>query len=355
MAEISGDSGGHGSGSGGDIRLREDVDEAERPSIDDQPTAGASSSTGAVVSSSEGGGDGRAEEAGGDEQRRAPVDLGRTPVLSGAGGLRVQRLDYQSGVEAVVVTGGRLGEVGGSSSSGGVDRTGQPSRDPASGKAPIVEEAEDTPRPDHTERVEFTPPAGVSSSREPITSSDLAEFVGEAALARLLRDNPAAVAAVIEAREARLQEIARWDEEQRLIREAEEAARAQEELVRETEEAERAQEEGPGAYEVAVTWAEARRGEARAPFVAETYVPPEPHVFVPSGADSYVPRQSDYDAELVLRDPEYHLSRTWTQVYLENLPPFQLLNLYHVAYNACNLGLENECSTVNSALITCID
>lgn len=57
--------------------------------------------------------------------------------------------------------------------------------------------------------------------------------------------------------------------------------------------------------------AESRAKEPRTDFAAETYTPPEPYIFVPSGVDSYVPRRENYDAELVLRDPEEHLVRTW--------------------------------------------
>lgn len=61
------------------------------------------------------------------------------------------------------------------------------------------------------------------------------------------------------------------------------------------EAAERAQEEEAWAQEYAVALAEARLKETCTEFVAETYTPPEPHIFVPSGVDSYVPRQEHYD------------------------------------------------------------
>lgn len=56
--------------------------------------------------------------------------------------------------------------------------------------------------------------------------------------------------------------------------------------------------------------AESRVKGPRAEFVAETYTPPEPQIFIPSGVESYVPRRESYDAELVLRVPEEHLA--WT-------------------------------------------
>ncbi|KAI8555266.1 hypothetical protein RHMOL_Rhmol05G0161600 [Rhododendron molle] len=39
-------------------------------------------------------------------------------------------------------------------------------------------------------------------------------------------------------------------------------------------------------------------------FLAEAYIPPTPHLFVPSGFAVYAPRPTEYDAELVLRDPK---------------------------------------------------
>lgn len=69
--------------------------------------------------------------------------------------------------------------------------------------------------------------------------------------------------------------------------------------------------------------AESRLSAPRAEFIAGTYVPPKPHLFVPSGVDSYEPRREHYDAELVLRDPTEHLSVSWAQVH-----PFILLQLF---------------------------
>lgn len=142
------------------------------------------------------------------------MDQGRTPVAAGPGVPQVLPLDPASDVAGSVVIG--LGSTGaGGSGSGGGDRPGLPPRDLASGKATAVEEEEDAPRVDHVEQVEFVAPEG-SSSHGPIMSRDLAEFVGEAALARLMEENPAVVAAVLAAREVRLRQIAHCDEEERL-------------------------------------------------------------------------------------------------------------------------------------------
>lgn len=68
-----------------------------------------------------------------------------------------------------------------------------------------------------------------------------------------------------------------------------EGARA-EAFVRETESAERAQEEEAWAHKHAVILAKSIRQSPRPQFVVETYAPPEPHLFMPSRVDSYVPR-----------------------------------------------------------------
>ncbi|KAI8535471.1 hypothetical protein RHMOL_Rhmol10G0176900 [Rhododendron molle] len=123
------------------------------------------------------------------------------------------------------------------------------------------------------------------------------------------------------AREERLAEIARWNEQERLIREQEAAARdaepaegVQDDLVRETEAAEREQEEVVWVTERAVAQAKTLLGRTRATFTPETYTPPEAHLFVPSGIDGYMPLQDSYDDKLVLRDPRHHISVGWEQV-----------------------------------------
>lgn len=198
------EAGSNGEGSGGDeARPRSEI-EAPRLQIDDQPIVGASSGSSAEASSVGGGNGGHAMEVGGDGERRTPVPQGRTSVGVVTGSPRVQRLDFQSGVEGLMVTSSGLGGAGGSSNGGGSgdDQSGLPPRGSTSGKDPMV--VEDVPRERPVERVEFIPPAG-SSRHDPITSSDLAEFVGEEALARLMVESPAAVAAVMVAREERLQ------------------------------------------------------------------------------------------------------------------------------------------------------
>lgn len=59
--------------------------------------------------------------------------------------------------------------------------------------------------------------------------------------------------------------------------------------MRVTEVAERAQEDTVWAQESVLALAKARVQVTRDNFVAETYTPPELHVFVPSRFDSYLP------------------------------------------------------------------
>ncbi|KAI8571881.1 hypothetical protein RHMOL_Rhmol01G0154400 [Rhododendron molle] len=43
-------------------------------------------------------------------------------------------------------------------------------------------------------------------------------------------------------------------------------------------------------------------------------MPPRPHLFIPSGFARYKPpQQTDYDLELVLRDPGVHIANTWAE------------------------------------------
>ncbi|KAI8538417.1 hypothetical protein RHMOL_Rhmol09G0101500 [Rhododendron molle] len=228
--DTSGD-GGNGSDRGGD-QSKVGETETESARLVDQLTGEAPTGNGASISSGDGGHKGHAAEGDDGGYRHASVDTGHTPVESGSGGPRVRRLDFQSGVEGRVVTSLGLARVGASSSGGarGDDGSGQPPRDPVCGKTPMVEdESVPVERPEHIERVEFMPPVG-SSSHEPTMSSDLAEFVGHDRLARLIREAPKVVVAVLTAREERLEEIARWNEQERLIREQEAAVRDQGEL-----------------------------------------------------------------------------------------------------------------------------
>ncbi|KAI8542656.1 hypothetical protein RHMOL_Rhmol08G0155100 [Rhododendron molle] len=51
---------------------------------------------------------------------------------------------------------------------------------------------------------------------------------------------------------------------------------------------------------------------------SEAYVPHTPHRFAPSGFAAYVPQRTEYDDEIVLRDPGPHIANTWSEVISEN-------------------------------------
>ncbi|KAI8530237.1 hypothetical protein RHMOL_Rhmol11G0040500 [Rhododendron molle] len=50
-------------------------------------------------------------------------------------------------------------------------------------------------------------------------------------------------------------------------------------------------------------------------FSAKVCMPPTPHLFMPSGFAAYKPQRIEYDTELILRDPETHISSNRTQVH----------------------------------------
>lgn len=234
MAEINsgnggdGDNGGNGDGSNEGAWPR-DRAETLGSQIGDQTAEEVSTSSGAAVQRDGNNDWGHAAEVGDGGDRHTSVEEGRMPVTVGPEGPRVRRLDFRSSVEGLVVTG--VGSIGAGSSGSGSDvQTGLASRDSTRGKDPAV--AEEAPIVVPAKRVEFILPVR-SSRQDPITSSDLAEFVGQAALARLMEESPAMVAIVMAAREERIQQIALDEEEERLRREGEE-------LVRETETAEKA-------------------------------------------------------------------------------------------------------------------
>lgn len=209
-------------------------------------------------------------------------------------------LDPAETVAGTVLTGGFLDR-------GNVRRPegGEPDhRDPLRGKAVISEE--ETPRGIDPAEVMIRPPVG-SSSAVPTVREDFAEFIGAANLARL---DPGTAELIARLRAERLRDIALSDEAARLEREQERTR------AREAEEAEEMM--GPRIPAVEET----RRWE-RPAFDADAYILPEPHLIDPSGFDPYIWRCEEYDPDLILRDPESHLSRTWTTVYLFK-PPFSI-------------------------------
>ncbi|KAI8563675.1 hypothetical protein RHMOL_Rhmol03G0127700 [Rhododendron molle] len=73
---------------------------------------------------------------------------------------------------------------------------------------------------------------------------------------------------------------------------------------------ERAAEEAQGPRVTAVAEAAAVR---RPDYTAEAYTPPVPHLFAQSGFSAYTPQRSEYDDEIVLRDPLIHIANTWAE------------------------------------------
>lgn len=151
-----------------------------------------------------------------------------------------------------------------------------------------------------------------SSRHRLITREDFAEHVSEEMLMRLLEEHPEVRIAVLSAREERQREV----EVAEVATGAKRARTEEEEALREMENAERARAEAELPRQTAVRMVKAT---TRAAFSAMAYVPPTPHLFVPSGFNAYRPWQTDYEAKLVLRDPTAHISMTWTEVYARNL------------------------------------
>lgn len=196
-----------------------------------------------------------------------------------------ESLDMGMVVGGSMVSGGSLGGTGGNGASGsGIRLSGSPPRDSAKGKSVVVETEE--PSEILIERVEFQPAAGFSGHR-PITKEDFVEFVDDALLDLLLQDNPTIVTAVMAAREERQKAIALALKEERLRDEAERARVEGEDALREMEVAERARAEAELPRRSVETVA---TGMERAKFSATAYVPPTPHLFVPSDFAAYRPQ-----------------------------------------------------------------
>ncbi|KAI8542717.1 hypothetical protein RHMOL_Rhmol08G0160800 [Rhododendron molle] len=248
-------------------------------------------------------------------------------------GHSVEPLDPSTTVGGSVVTSSGAGDIGGSGT-GGDDSgpIGSPTRDPARGKGAVVEGEETTEAPFvyREEDVLFWP-AATSSCHWPITKQEVAEHLSDEALAQLLEDNPAIGELVLRAKEDRERAIAASEAAERAERERKE----REEPLRDMEAEERAEAEARWPRVTAVTEAGAMGGPD---FSAEAYVPPTPHLFVPSGFAAYVPQRTEYDDELVLRDPEpvrihicvivYSVTNAYTRMNFEQLWAYVVLRMY---------------------------
>ncbi|KAI8555067.1 hypothetical protein RHMOL_Rhmol05G0145900 [Rhododendron molle] len=211
------------------------------------------------------------------------------------------------------------GSSGGSGSGGAVGDdpgpNGSPPRDPARGKGTVIAEEEPTEiLVEYREQdIAFRPTASAATSSRhvPVTKQDIAEHLPDDRLTRLLEENPDVGEMVLRAKEERARAIAAWEAAEKAERERKD----REEPLRDMEAEERAAEEALGPRVTAVAEAAAAR---RPDYTSETYVPPIPHLFVPSGISAYMPQRLEYDDETVLRDPLIHIANTWAEVISEN-------------------------------------
>ncbi|KAI8542706.1 hypothetical protein RHMOL_Rhmol08G0159800 [Rhododendron molle] len=300
------DNSGNG-GSGDVIDHPEDRGGPMEIEINDQLLGGTVASSGAVVTSGSDNDIGRdqQQDVGHGSDQRAVEAEPRATEETGAAGHSVEPLDPSTTVEGSVMTSSGPRDAGGSGTGG--DEAGpikSPPRDPAKGKGVVVEEGETTEVPvTYREEDVLFRPAVTSSSHGRITKHDIAEHLSDEALVKLLDDNPIIGEIVLKAKEDQAKEIAAAEVAERAEREQ----RERKEPLREAEAEERAGAEAQWPRVKAV----AEPGAVIRPaFSAEAYIPPTPHLFVPSGFAAYVPRRTEYDAELMLRDPKTHISNT---------------------------------------------
>ncbi|KAI8555309.1 hypothetical protein RHMOL_Rhmol05G0164800 [Rhododendron molle] len=266
------------------------------PKIGDQTVAMEVTGTDAETTS---GGDGVQDceqEAVGGEEHRTVEPEPRAMDEAGAVGPRVDPGGPSSTVEGSYVIGGSDVVTGNRDASGGeTGLNGSPPRDSDKRKGAAVEEEQtiETLAAYREEDVAFSPAASTatSSSHVPVTKYDIAEHLPDQMLAKVLEGNPTIGEYVVKAKEDRARAI----EASEVAERAERERAGPEGLVDDIE-----AEEGQGPRVRAVDEAGAM---IRPEFSEETYVPPRPHLFVPSGFPGFKPQQTDYDVELVLRDP----------------------------------------------------
>ncbi|KAI8572231.1 hypothetical protein RHMOL_Rhmol01G0181800 [Rhododendron molle] len=202
---------------------------------------------------------------------------------------------------------------GGAEGSGAVGENPEsnesPPRDSAKGKGVIIEE-------EQVERVQIelvqTAGAATSSRHVPVTYDDIAEHTPDEILARVLEQHPEIGEYILKAKEDRAKAVEAAEAAARAEREAEGERAGSEGLAADVEAEEAEAEEALGPRVSAVAEAGALE---RPEFSEETYTPPRSHLFVPLGFAGYrPPQQTDYDPELVLRDPGVHIANTWAEV-----------------------------------------
>ncbi|KAI8535881.1 hypothetical protein RHMOL_Rhmol10G0209000 [Rhododendron molle] len=277
----------------------------------------------------EGGGDGGAsqqQEVGDEENPRATEENPRATVPTGA----VRSISEAEGpgvvAEGPLMVGGSSGGLGiGGAAGDEPGSNGSPPRDPMKGKSTIIAEkekpieeeqvTEEPPVEIREQDIAFRPPvtAATSSRHVPITYDDIAEHTPDAILARLLEGRPDIGELVLKAKEDRARAVEAAET-------AEGAEREREEPFRDMETEERAAEEALGPRVTAVAEAASVK---RPDYTSETYMPPIPHLFVPSGFSAYTPQRLEYDDETVLRDSLVHIANTWAELWA-----YEVLRMY---------------------------
>ncbi|KAI8549169.1 hypothetical protein RHMOL_Rhmol06G0005500 [Rhododendron molle] len=185
-----------------------------------------------------------------------------------------------------------------------------------------VQSTEATPVVIPEEDIAFRPLAGTATSSRhvPITYANIVEHVPDEILARVLENHAEMGEYVLKAKEDRARAIQEAEATARAEREAERERAGPEGLAADMEAEERDAEEAQGPRVSAVAEAGALK---RPEFSEETYTPPRPHMFVPSGFAGYrPPQQTDYDPELILRDPRVHIANTWAEAEQRDIRGF---------------------------------
>ncbi|KAI8542782.1 hypothetical protein RHMOL_Rhmol08G0166700 [Rhododendron molle] len=200
-----------GNGGGGDvIDCPEDAGGPMEIETETQQPAGAVVGTGGLFASS-GDGDGdHQQEVGGGMVQRTPEGVPRVTEEPRALGPSVEPVGSSTVVGGSPMVGGSSGGASGSGAEDGdIGLNGSPSRDSARGKGAVVEEEETTEAPFvYREEDVLFRPAATSSSHRPITKDDVAEYLSNEALAKLLKESPAIGIAVLDAKEERARAIA---------------------------------------------------------------------------------------------------------------------------------------------------
>ncbi|KAI8524694.1 hypothetical protein RHMOL_Rhmol13G0168300 [Rhododendron molle] len=294
----------HGSNSGGGevVDRPEDVGGPMETETEDQQPAGFIEGISAVVTNDGNGGESQQQEVGVGYDRRVTEE-------AGAVGSSVEPVGPGNAVEGMPTVSGSSGGGDGSGAVGDdPGPNGSPPRDPARGKRAVVEGEETTEAPiTYREEDMLFQPTATSLGHIPITKYDVAEHLPDEVLVKLLEDYPMISEIVLKAKEDRARAIVAAEVEERAEREQKE----REELVRDAEAREKATAKAQWPRVTAVVEAGAVK---QLDYLAEAYVPPTPHLFAPSGFAAYVPQRTEYDDEMVLRDPEAHIVNTWSEL-----------------------------------------